>query len=378
MKVMIFGATSASQHVSSYETFKEIKMRKGDAKTTNPGTRGDIARELACDTFLSKPDPADGKFFDALLMLDLDQKFPIDTLEKLRKHDLDMVTGHYMKRATRPMQSIWQYSPDGTWPYIPVLNIPRDGLHKIATTGHGCVLIKRKVLEDVRDYLPEGDNPFAIGPMPEMAGGEWNSFGSDYRFFYIAGRLGYELWGDASIDTPHANTVWLTVGQYYREKHMTSDLQLRYFQMLAEKIERIHGMNRNALEARKMALQMEIAKSTESINQQMTLNNTLKAKLAEVEHWISEEGAEPEKRTIEKLNVPVFRSLEEAKGAVKNRETAFDGENPELARQIRRETNSQRSINNVKQFDGKSPHRFDENGQMITTSTKEGVVAKVS
>ena len=72
----------------------------------------------------------------------------------------------------------------------------------------GCVLIKREVFEAVMSILPPGASPFEIGKLPEVAFPQSN-FGSDYRFYYLAQKLGYELWGDPDVDCPHAITMWL-------------------------------------------------------------------------------------------------------------------------------------------------------------------------
>lgn len=204
MRVFVAGVSAHRQYISAFRSFEEIAIREGDRLAYRTGSRGDVQRTFIASEFLNN------RKYDAILLCDLDQKFPKDTLERLRSHDKDMVSGHYMKRTTKALTSIWQYTlVQAQWPYIPYLDPPRHGLHRIAQTGMGCVLIKREVVEAVAEILPPGANPFEIGKLPEAAFLQAN-FGSDYRFFYLAQKLGFELWGDADVECPHASTMWLT------------------------------------------------------------------------------------------------------------------------------------------------------------------------
>lgn len=207
MRVMLAGLTPEKQFVKSYRSFREIKIRDGDAcAEPSEFTRGDVARMTMCDEFLEH------KEFDALLMLDLDMVHPKNILESLRSHDVDMVTAHYWKRKT-PMESI--VGIGDKWPYHSLKDFPESGLMEISTTGFGAVLIKRHVIEGVAANLPSGEHPMAIGPVPEMANGEV-AMGSDMRFFFLARQLGYKLWLDCSVESLHACNVWLSRDLYKR------------------------------------------------------------------------------------------------------------------------------------------------------------------
>jgi hypothetical protein len=219
-------------------------------------TRGDVARESLLENFRKKPE------FDAYLALDADQRHPPHMLEQLREDmeqgDLDMVCAHYYRRETKLIQSLCYELGDGTYPFLPFLNPPREGLHEIAWTGLGCVLIHRRVIEAVWATLPEGQSPFAIGTLPSEANDHAN-WGSDVRFFLMARRLGFKLWLDASIESLHAVTLWLG--------HKSADKLVDYQEWadaahdLWQERGRLHGMNIEALrqrarilEARRMGL----------------------------------------------------------------------------------------------------------------------------
>lgn len=259
-------ASSETQYVGSMRSCYEIKRRDSDGMFfPDRGSRGDTTRETLLDAFLER------KEYDAILCLDADQRHPDNLLDSLRDTmeagDLDMVCAHYYKRGTKPIQSLCYELGDGTWPYIPMLDPPTDGVVEIASTGLGCVLIRRRVVEAVRDALPKDMSPFAIAPMPELTD-DYNNFGSDFRFFILARRMGFRLWLDASVESLHATIVWLG--------HKSAKLLVNYTDwadgsavMFDERI-RLYGVNGEAfrqrqriLEARKRGLvaQLEEAKA---------------------------------------------------------------------------------------------------------------------
>ena len=205
MKVLIAAASHEVQHVGSLRTVYLMQREEQDRFVDQWRWRGDIAREAFVKTLL------EDDYFgpeDALLLLDADQRHPPDLLAKLRAHNLDMVCAHYYRRETSPIQSLCYELGDGTWPYLPYLKPPKEGLHEIAITGFGCVLIKKKVFQDVQKTLPKGASPVAIGTLHEVSKDHAN-WGPDFIFFHRARKLGYKLWLDASIESLHGVTIWI-------------------------------------------------------------------------------------------------------------------------------------------------------------------------
>lgn len=209
MRVYIAGVGSERQYTRSQRSFERIRTRPGDVSEIKFERRGDINRIILCKDFLASD-------ADAIYLVDLDMTFHPNVLERLRTHDVDMVTGHYFRRQIKPMLSICSVSEDGTWPYHPLADIPRKGMHKVISTGMGNVLIQRSVVEAVQGMLPPGASPFAIGPMPEMVHGDHGNFGADTRFFSLAHKAGFQLWLDAhpECEAEHAATVWLNRDLY--------------------------------------------------------------------------------------------------------------------------------------------------------------------
>lgn len=206
MRVFIAVATSDQQYVKSLRSIFEMKKRAGDDLFfPDHFGQGMATRITLEDAFFNK------KEYDAILLLDADQRHPWDMLEKLREPmediGLDMVCAHYYKRSTKPIESLC-YELGADYPYQPMLYPPREGLHEIATTGFGCVLIHRRVIDAVRKTLPKGESPFMAGALPHVTGDN-SEFGQDFRFFLLARQLGYKLWLRADVESLHGVTVWL-------------------------------------------------------------------------------------------------------------------------------------------------------------------------
>ena len=252
MKVLLAIASSEVQRVGSLRSCYLIRKEPDDELVDQWRFRGDITREAFVDYFLGNDKYTDD---DAILLLDADQLHPADMLEILRAHDLDMVCAHYYRRNTSPIQSLCYALGDGTFPFLPFEpgKIPREGMHEIATTGFGCVLIKKKVLKAVQATLPPGANPVAIGPLPELVPDHGN-WGPDFRFFIKARALGYKLWLDASVQSLHSVNIWLG--------HQSADLLIDHFdwanaaqEILILRLE-MYGVELEAFKQRKRILEV--------------------------------------------------------------------------------------------------------------------------
>jgi hypothetical protein len=250
MKVYVAAVSSETQNVGSLITLYDLQKHAGDEMKVEYRTRGDVARESLLEDFRKQPE------FDAYLALDADQRHPANMLEQLRTdmetHNLDMVCAHYYRRETKLIQSLCYEVGDGTYPFLPMLNPPREGLHEIAWTGLGCVLIHRRVIEAVWQTLPEGQTPFAIGTLPGEANDHAN-WGSDVRFFIMARRLGFKLWLDAGLESLHAVTLWL--GHKSANKLVDYQEWANASHDLWEERIKIHGMNIEALQQRARILE---------------------------------------------------------------------------------------------------------------------------
>lgn len=339
-KVLIAGISGVRNYFDSIHSWENMKRRPGDKMYHQAINIGEVGRTIAIDKFLKE------KEFDAIFMCDLDQIFSMDALEILRSHDKDMISGHYMQRRTSTLLSNWAYSPDGGWPYIPYLyrDIPKDGMHRLANTGLGCVLIKREPIEAVKKYLDHWEpnsNPFEIGKVPEedVRFGNW---GSDWRFFYYAQRLGFELWGDASIETPHAVNNWITRDFHKQfEPNPEKDAKLLNERVFLMTIRSQGSIDINALVARKLAIEGIL--NEKPFNSKEYDHAFMSGQLAEVQMWIDALSAEsPPPGFVERwhrdpqpalegapVQFPTFKTREELENRMANPEQDIGGQSSE-------------------------------------------------
>jgi len=290
MNVFVIGVSSEYQYVDGLISFRDLKLEPNDALAVHKGSTGLYARQAGCTEFLKN------KKYDALFMLDLDMKYPKDALSRLRKHNLDMVTGHYFRRQMEPMTSIIGISPDGTWPYIPLLDVPQSGLYEIASTGMGCVLIKREVIEAVADTLPPFEHPFSNGPL-EWLTDTYISLGQDKRFFARARNLGFKLYLDADVKCKHAITNW--IDEEFYEKNKNRMQQARIFAGFWLDNLRRYGMNEKTIKLRMQTLELERehllmefnsikeGKSLEELQPYVLRLNEYDNRIAECNDWIT-------------------------------------------------------------------------------------------
>lgn len=175
-------------------------------------TKGYEGRQLHINRFLDETDHSH------ILLLDHDMIFPEDTLERLRAHEVDFVSGYYLRRRIAPMVSVWYEEFDGNYPMMPYMNLPpKDQLVPLGGSGWGCSLMSRKMLEDIRENHLHGQWEICEVPMnvwPDGSScrpGNLNPIGSDLRFPMIALRAGYQLWGDANVAPTHEITYQLSL-----------------------------------------------------------------------------------------------------------------------------------------------------------------------
>lgn len=361
MKVYVAGISAWRQYNSSLDTFYEMKIRKGDEKMYRSGGRGDVERTLALKQFIMSN-------CDALMLCDLDQKFPKDALERLREHDVDMVSGHYMRRQTSAIASIWQWSTEPMqWPYIPYVNPPKagSGLHRIATTGMGCVLIKREVINAVTEMLPPGASAFEIGKLPEVAFAQSN-YGSDYRFFYLAQKLGYKLWGDPDVDCPHGITMWLTRDMDFQVWKARKEVVKNLMETPFRNSIKAHGMiTKNGLMGYLIMLN-NAREDADSRDRKIALDAqiaTIEMMIAELDEW----SPPPEflkawkayynpmeNSNLGKIELPTFGSKTDIADAIENRDKSPEGWDEQYVAEKRMLAKRQGSANTLANLNGKT------------------------
>ena len=233
------------------DSIEGIRLRPGDAGPHfMRATKGFEARQKHIDNWI------DNTSHDWILLLDHDQVFAPDTLERLRSHKKTYVSGYYMRRQAKPIASVWFKPWGGEFPIEPWVHPPEKGkLHRLGASGWGCILMHRSVIEDTRVILKgekeviEDDMdiwPYDLDkvmgainalkqlstldkpiepPLLEQAvttlaleirplRGLKNNVGSDIRFPFYALQAGHQLWGDPDVRPGHILSYTLSPNDF--------------------------------------------------------------------------------------------------------------------------------------------------------------------
>lgn len=241
----------------------QIQRRAGDeVPQMVRATKGYEARQHLFDLFEKTQ-------HDFLLLLDHDQVYPADTLERLRAHKLPYLSGYYLRRTNQPILPVWyELGEEGRWPMSPWTKEPERGkLHPLGASGWGCILVHREVVGAVKrllkgeDLVIEDDLdvwPYDLGRVMEAVHGigalleempkvptlkaalahyhqaleaeirplrcRKDMVGSDLRFPFFARAAGYVLMGDPDVRIGHMLNYPLTPDDFsqlpesYREQ----------------------------------------------------------------------------------------------------------------------------------------------------------------
>jgi hypothetical protein len=225
------------------DSIHNILRRQGDAPPKFfRATKGYEARQTHLEHFYNKT------HHDWCLLLDHDQVFEPDTLERLRSHGKSLISGYYMRRRYNPIYPVWFYYEDNMdWPRMPYYAPPEgDDLIKLGASGWGCMLVHRQVLDDMKPVL-KGEHwvieddmdifPYDLERLMEavlgleelvkdmpnarpfkaatktyseilseeirLLRGAKDPVGSDIRFPFFARLAGHDLWGDPTVRPTH-------------------------------------------------------------------------------------------------------------------------------------------------------------------------------
>ena len=131
------------------------------------------------------------KDFDYLFFIDSDVMVPADALQKLVKHDKDIVSGVVytiwtLEGQTKIRPILFEYN-DETTRKIMKTKSKTPGLHEIAACGAGCMLVKRKVHAKISFAMPEDKKT-----------------SEDYWFCYLAEKQGFKIYADTSVQCKHS------------------------------------------------------------------------------------------------------------------------------------------------------------------------------
>ena len=225
---------NSTVNIEAYASIYHIHTWAGDSGPKYlSATKGFESRQAHINNFLATN-------HDFLLLLDGDQTFPPDTLDRLRSHKLPYVSGLYMFRSHIPRPIWFKWQEKNEFPMMPYYEIPQDdSLVKLGASGWGCILVHREVILAVRELLKGEkeviEDDMDIWPydlprilkaikMIELEGASAkvrdvavatlkeeirplrvakDNIGSDLRFPFFAREAGYTLWGDPQVRCGH-------------------------------------------------------------------------------------------------------------------------------------------------------------------------------
>ncbi len=186
------------------------------------GPKVDAARNTIFRRWLENTDA------EHMLMLDTDMVIPPHALDRLIKHDKDIVGGLAFTGAadlqsiTPTIRVVNQDDPDN--PLDVLWEYPSNSLIQVVATGGACMLIKREVAEVMWEARGKDH------PLPWFAHGMHNGveIGEDVAFCLTAGKIGYEVWVDTGLLFPHEKSRFLGEEEYAlslaRDDHPHHDL----------------------------------------------------------------------------------------------------------------------------------------------------------
>jgi len=145
-----------------------------------------------------------------LIMMDLDQIYPVDTITKLLAHKLPIV-GTKVHRRYPPFDPIMMKGDINT--YTPVEGWEDGKLIEVDATGTGCLMYDMRVFYE----MPGPWFKFRPNPDPDYNGvvGEDIGFSSDLR------KAGYKIYVDTSIECGHLSTMVITAETHFLYKALT-------------------------------------------------------------------------------------------------------------------------------------------------------------
>ncbi len=103
--------------------------------------------------------------------------------------------------------------------FAPIMDY-REGIQRVSATGSACILIHRRVLADLREYLG-GDHFYDPVTHPTGGvGGGGRTFSEDLSFCVKVAQLGIGVHVDTSIKTGHVKNPFVLNEKFYAKDRM--------------------------------------------------------------------------------------------------------------------------------------------------------------
>lgn len=125
--------------------------------------------------------------FDYIFFVDADMVFPPDALVKLLKQDKEIISGVYCARNKPFLPILRMWAEKDKKKALILVDYPRGKIFKVGATGAGCLLIKKKVLEDLKEPWFKWDDELS----------------EDLYFCFMATQKGYDIWAHGGVECGH-------------------------------------------------------------------------------------------------------------------------------------------------------------------------------
>jgi GT2 family glycosyltransferase len=191
-------------------SYTKMKQKGPDFEVKNVITTYSILTQLAMESATEKFLKTD---CDWLLFIETDMSHPEDTVERLLRHNLPVVSGVQTWKVKPFTPMIYRYRPQVLWgvgedtqektgPYQAVDEKELNGkLLQVDGVATGCLLVKREVFEKI-------ERP-------------WFSFTEGTQDFYFCRKVlaaGYPIYCDSSVQCGHFTTIQITLEEHRRYK----------------------------------------------------------------------------------------------------------------------------------------------------------------
>jgi hypothetical protein len=173
----------------------------GHSIVTKSTAAVDLARELTVEDALQTG-------AEWLLFLDSDVIPPVDVFHRLRSRDADVVSGlYYVDTPEQPHPAMWRLDETDS----PVaVEKTREGVFNVDMVGLGCLLVNRRVLEDVERPWFRWTRGYDEHPWDLRHQGERPGISEDFDFCYKVKEAGYDVYMDTTVKCLHEKTCFLS------------------------------------------------------------------------------------------------------------------------------------------------------------------------
>ena len=177
----------------------------------NPGQYVHYNRATVSFHSVARNSLVEGMKGDWLFSIDTDHEFEPDIvarlLHRMNAYDIDVIVGIYTYKSPPYLPVLYQSDDNGAFQQL--VQWQDADVFEIGSAGGGCLLVKRKVFDRIRDELKE--SPFDI-EFP---------FSEDHSFFRRLYKLGIKAYCAPTVEAKHMIVTSVGVDDIQRDKITT-------------------------------------------------------------------------------------------------------------------------------------------------------------